>query len=213
MTLRCVEGSLERLGVQHLPLLSIHDAPAALLDRVMGPRGTLAALRALQAQGIVGHIGIAVNNPADNAPYIETGQFAMAVVPEAYSLLNQVATERIFPAAERFGMGVVVAVPLEKGLLATGVRSGLTYPGRSFSAACLAHVGQIEDLCARHGVSLLAAALQYCVRHPVVAAVIPGGRTPAEARANALAGREAIPDAFWPELQPLIRTWAVGEHR
>ncbi len=213
MAMRCIQGSVERLGIDHFPLLYIHDAPKDLLERVMAPGGALAALRKLQSEGVVDHVGIAVNDPQQNAPYVETGEFEIAVVPEAYSLLNQVALERIFPAAERFGMGVVVAVPLEKGLLATGVRSGETYPGRRFSADCLAHVGKIEDVCARHGVSLLAAALQFCTRHPVVATVIPGARTPEEARANALAGAESIPDAFWADLRPLIRTWEAGVHR
>jgi D-threo-aldose 1-dehydrogenase len=213
MTMRCVEGSLERLGRAHLPLLYIHDAPAELFERVMAADGALGALRQLQRQGVVGHIGIANNNPLDNALYSESGEFAMAVVPEAYSLLNQVATERILPAAERFGMGIVLAVPLEKGLLATGIRSGQTYPGRRFSAECLAHVGRLEDLCAEYDISLLAAALQFCLRHPAVTAVIPGGRTPTEARQNALAVRESIPEAFWSALQPLIRTWELGVHR
>ena len=213
MAMRCVEGSMERLGLQHFPLLYIHDAPAELLSRVMGPAGALAALRKLQAEGIVGHIGIAVNDPVENAPYIETGEFAVAVVPEAYSLLNQVAEERIFPVAARLGMGIVIAVPLEKGLLATGVRAGTTYPGRNFSAECLAHVGKIEDVCARHRVSLVAAALQFCTRNEVVATVIPGARTPQEALTNARAGQEPIPEAFWADLQPLIRTWEWHVHR
>jgi len=213
MAMRCVQGSMDRLGVDHFQLLYIHDAPSNLLDRVMGSNGALAALRRLQSEGVVDHVGIAVNDPRENAPYVETGEFEMAVVPEAYSLLNQVALERIFPAAARFNMGVVVAVPLEKGLLATGVRSGAKYPGRNFSAECLAHVGTIEDVCTKHGVSLLAAALQFCTRHPVVATVIPGARTPEEARANAIAGAAAIPEAFWTDLQPLIRTWEWGVHR
>lgn len=213
MAMRCVEESMERLGRNHFPLLYIHDAPSELLPKVMGPNGAFAALRKLQSESIVDRIGVAVNDPAHNTPYIETGEFEVAVVPEAYSLLNQVAEERIFPAAARFGMGIVVAVPLEKGLLATGVRSGATYPGRNFSAECLAHVGKIEDVCARYGVSLLAAALQFCTRHDVVATVIPGARTPAEAAANARAGQERIPEELWTELKPLIRTWEWHVHR
>jgi D-threo-aldose 1-dehydrogenase len=202
-----------RLGLARLPLVYIHDPPAALLSTVVAPGGALMALRSLQAQGVVGHLGIiASNNPSDNAPDVETGEFEMAVVPDAYSLLSQIALERIFPAAERFGMGVVVATPLERGLLATGL-AGLDHAmhhARRFSPECLRQVGLIEEVCRRHGVSLLAAALQYVTRHPVVAATVPGARTPAGARANALAARQAIPEEFWTELQPLIRDWDIA---
>jgi D-threo-aldose 1-dehydrogenase len=211
--MRSVEGSLGRIGVEHLELLYIHDPPRDALDQVMGPGGALEALRKLQAEGVVGHIGIASNYPDDNAPFVETGEFEMAVVPDASSLLNQVALERILPAAERLGMGIVVATPLEKGLLALGARAANT-PGvvpvtRHFSPAVLGHVELIEAICARHGVSLLAAALQYVTRHPAVTTTIPGGKTPAEATANVDAAREVIPDAVWHELEPHITTWDV----
>ena len=67
-----------------------------------------------------------------------------------------------------------------------------------------------RTLCARHGVSLLAAALQYVVRPPVVAATVPGARRPEQATANADAMREPIPDAFWRELEPLIGNFSIA---
>lgn len=213
MSMRCVERSMEKLKVKHFPLLYIHDAPKEVFNKVMGKEGTLAALRKLRNEGVVDYIGIAVNDPEHNAPYIETGEFDAAVVPEAYSLLNQVAEERIFPAVKKYNMGVVIATPLEKGLLATGVQSGVKYPARQFSEECLAHVSKIESLCKRYGISLAAAALQFCTRHPLITTTIPGARTPEEARHNAKAGSEQIPEAFWEELKPLVKHWEKGKHR
>jgi D-threo-aldose 1-dehydrogenase len=207
LSMRCLEGSIERLGLVHLPLVYIHDAPSALLDKVMAPTGTLGALRKLQQQGVVGHVGIAVNDPEKNAPYVETGEFEMAVVPEAYSLLNLRATERIFPAAQKFGMGIVIAVPLEKGLLATGAKAWTGHFRRSFSPEVLAQVARMEEVCDRHGVPIAAAALQFLTRHPAVTASIPGAQTPVEAQANAAAGRVVIPEVLWDELLPLVHTW------
>ena len=109
---RSVETSLTRMGLDHIPVIYLHDPSAAVFDRVMGPGGVLEALRQLQSEGVVGHIGIASNNPWDNAPYIESGESKLPS-PDAFSLLSQVALERIFPAAARFGMGVVVATPLD----------------------------------------------------------------------------------------------------
>jgi D-threo-aldose 1-dehydrogenase len=211
--MRSVEGSLERLGTRRIELLYIHDPPKEALPRVTGKGGALEALRKLQADGVVGHVGIASNYPEDNAPFVETGEFEMAVVPDAYSLLNQVALERIFPAAERFGMGVVVATPLERGLLALGAKGAregnAQFYARVFSDEVLAQVERMEAVCARHGVSLLAAALQYVTRHPVVATTIPGPRSPEEARQNALAARATIPETLWADLEPLVRNWDI----
>src|SRR5437773_2195794 len=117
------------------------------LDEDLAVR-TLQALRRLQANGVVGHVGVASNNPDDNAPYVETGEFEMAVVPDAYSLLSQVALERIFPAAQRFGMGIVVATPLERGILATGVAGAVdAYLGRRFSPEVVQQVEKLEVVC------------------------------------------------------------------
>ncbi|HLZ08113.1 MAG TPA: aldo/keto reductase, partial [Chloroflexota bacterium] len=208
MAMTCIEGSFERLGLPTLPLVYIHDAPASAFDQVMAPDGILAALRKLQGQGLVGHIGIATNNPDQNAVYIESGEFEMAVVPEALSLLNLRITERILPAAEKFGTGLVIATPLEKGLLATGPKGWTNHPRRNFSPEVLAQVGTMEEVCARHRVSLAAAALQFLTRHTAVAASIPGANVPSEAQANARAAREVIPDALWEELMPLVVTWS-----
>ena len=211
-TRRSVETSLRRLKLDHIDVVYIHDPPAAVLPQVMAADGALAALRQFQSQGVVGHVGIASNNPWDNAPYVETGEFEAAVVPDAFSLISQVARERIFPAAERFGMGVVVATPLERGLLATGTRAlrSEDHINRSFSPEVLTHVARLEEVCARHAVSLLAAALQYVVRHPLVATTIPGFRSPDQPSASVAAMLEWIPEAFWEEIEPLVRDFSVA---
>jgi D-threo-aldose 1-dehydrogenase len=211
-TRRSVETSLERLGLDYIPMVFVHDPPAALLSRVLAADGALGALRQMQSEGMVGHVGIASNNPWDNAPYVESGEFEAAVVPDAFSLISQVARERIFPAAERFGMGIVVATPLERGLLATGARAARPedHINRTFSPEVLQQVERIEDMCDRHRVSLLGAALQYVVRHPLVATTIPGFRSPDQPAASVAAMVEPIPTAFWDELDPLVRDFKVA---
>src|SRR4051812_28050595 len=92
-------ASLYVTARQSASSVSIHDPSAHVFDRVMGPDGALAELRKLKSEGVVGHVGIASNNPWDNAPYIETGEFEATVIPDAYSLISNVAVERMFPAA------------------------------------------------------------------------------------------------------------------
>ncbi len=180
---------------------------------VMGKNRALGALRKLQDTGVTRCVGTAANDPRTNAWYIETGEFDAAVVPEALSLINQLAADRILPAAVRHNVGLLIATPVERGLLATGPVDGINYLARKFSQTCLDHVARIQDLCTSHGVPMVAAALQWCTRHPQVAATIPGARVPSEARANANAGAVDIPEAFWIDLGHLIRHFEVDVDR
>lgn len=212
-TLRSVEASLERLGLEQLDLVYIHDAMGVPMEDVMSKNGALGALRRLQTEGVVRFIGSASNDPPTNTPYIETGEFDAAVVPDAWSLLNQEAAERILPAAEKHNIGISCATPLEVGLLATGPIPGKDYGRRQFSQECLDHVAKIQQLCKDYEIPLLAAALQWCARHPQVTTVIPGARTPEEAVENVKAAELEIPETFWDDLAPLVRHWEKGVHR
>ncbi|MDE2998936.1 MAG: aldo/keto reductase [Gemmatimonadota bacterium] len=211
--MRQVDESRQRLGIDAFDVLYIHDAMDIPIEEVMGKDRALGALRRLQDAGVTRFVGTATNDPHTNARYIETGEFDAAVVPEALSLINQLAGDRILPAAVRHDVGLVIATPVERGLLATGPVDGVNYLARSFSRTCLDHVAAIQDLCNGHGVPMVAAALQWCTRHPQVAATIPGARVPAEARANARAGDVDIPEAFWKELAPFIRHFEADVDR
>jgi len=211
--LKSFEGSQERLGMEKFEICYIHDAGGYPVEEVMADNGALGAVRKLQKEGLVNFVGIACNDPEINTPFIETGEFDVAVIPDAWSLLNQTAAERILPAAEKFNMGLCCATPLEIGVLATGPSKALAEGRRTFSEECLARVGEIEALCHRYGISLLAASLQWCSRHPQIACAIPGGRIPEEAEANAKAGAVEISEEFWEELEPLVTHWEKGVHR
>lgn len=211
--MRSMEASQRRLGIERFKVVYIHDAMDMPWEKVMGKGGALEALRALQTRGIVEYIGTASDDPKTNTPYIESGEFDAAVVPRAWSLLNQLAAERILPAAVKHNVGLVIATPLERGLLATGPIPGFYYFDRNYSQACQDHVGKIQALCQAHNIPLVAVSLQWCTRHPQIAATIPGARFPQEAVENAQAASFPIPESFWPELEPLIMHWEEGVDR
>jgi len=205
---RSVDASQARLGIERFEVLYIHDTMGVPMDEVMGPDRALGALRALQKEGIVNFIGTATNDPDANGPYIETGEFDVAVVADAWSLLNQCAERLIFPAAEKHNVGIALATPIERGLLATGPVPGADYLNRSFTPTILDHVGKIKALCDEYGIPLLAAALQWCVRHALVSTTIPGARNAEEARQDIEAGDIEIPETFWEALAPLVRDFS-----
>ncbi|MSU55026.1 MAG: aldo/keto reductase [Candidatus Taylorbacteria bacterium] len=210
---RSVEESLARLKLKRIEIVYVHDAMGASMQDLFGKGKIVDSLRILQKRGLVRFIGTASNDPEVNADLIETGEFDVAVVCEAWSLLNQLAYKRILPAAERHNVGLVIAAPLERGLLATGPVHNMIYDDRNFSQTCLEHVVKIKKLCEKHGISMAAAALQWCTRHPQVASTIPGARLPEEAVSNIKAGEMEIPESFWDDLKPLIRNFEKGNGR
>ncbi len=83
--------------------------------------GTLAALRKLKEQGVVDNIGVGINDPRINEVFIETGEFDCALVPEAYSLMNQYGLKRVFPRPpKRFNMGIATAESSGEGIPCLG---------------------------------------------------------------------------------------------
>ena len=208
--LRSVERSLERMGLDRLEIVYIHDAMGQPMDEVLSDEGALGALRHLQGQGIIKHLGTACNNPPTNLEYIKTGEFDAAVIADCWSLINHIAAREISAEAARHDVGLVGATPLERGLLVTGPRKDTKYLNRIFPQDCLDHVSIIQRLCARYDVSMLAVALQWCTRHPQVASVIPGARIPEEAESCLAAAELEIPGELWDELEPLLKHFATA---
>jgi D-threo-aldose 1-dehydrogenase len=199
-----VTASLDRLGVGHLDVVSVHDS-MDYYDQVMGPDGALQALRELRDQGVIGAIGVGCADPGETARYVATGEFDVAVVANAWSLVNRLMAAKILPAAEEHDVGLIVATPLERGLLAAGASAGATQGGRTHSGVVLDLVRRVEERCRAYEVPLLAVSLQWLTRHPQVASAIPGPRTPEEAASNAGAAAWPIPDQLWAELDPILQ--------
>jgi D-threo-aldose 1-dehydrogenase len=197
-----VLASLRALGRDRIDIVSVHDAMDEF-DEVMAPGGAVVALRQLQEEGLVGNVGVGCADPVATARYVETGEFDVAIVANAWSLVNHRMLDKIAPAADRNKVGLIVATPLERGLLAVGP-VGSEIGGRTHSAEVLDGVKAVESLCASYGVSLLAASLQWVTRHPLVASAIPGARSPGEARANSIAGGADIPESFWHALDEVV---------
>lgn len=197
--------SLERLGLEQLDIVYIHDPMGFPMKDVMAKDGALGALRHLQNQGVVRFVGTAANDPKTNIEYIKTGEFDAAVIADSWSLINQIALHEIFPVAEKHNVGLVTATPIERGLLVTGPVEGMAYLARSFSQDCLNHVVKIQELCNDYKIPLIAVALQWCTRHPQVASTIPGARLPDEAKISMNAAQIKIPDNFWADLEPLVK--------
>ena len=201
--LRQVEESLVRLRRDRIDILYVHDI-GALVHGVDHPArfrealdGAFPALAELKAQGVVGRIGIGVNEIAVCLETLAEVDLDLILLAGRYTLLEQGPLERLLPLCLDRGVGVVVGGPFNSGVLAGG--SHYDYAG--VPPAVAARVQRMQALALRHGIALPAAALQFPLAHPAVVSVIPGARSAAEVRSNAAAMGEAIPAAFWAELK------------
>jgi D-threo-aldose 1-dehydrogenase len=205
--MRNVEQSQERLGLDTFEILYVHDAINVPMEKVLGQGGTLEALRKLQDEGTVRFIGTAANDPDANGPFIETGEFDVAVVADAWSLLTQQASHLIFPAAKMHNVGIALATPFERGLLATGPTGDNRFLNRNFTPEILTHVGLINKICDEFDIPIAAVALHWCLRHPLVSTVIPGVANLVEAQQNMEIAAMEIPEELWQRIDPLIIDW------
>lgn len=208
-TMRSMEFSLERLGVDRIDILYAHDldvfnhgseaALQARLEEFMA--GGYRALLALRDQGVIRAFGAGVNEWQPCQWMLERGDFDIFLLAGRYTLLEQEALESFLPMATTRGVGVVVGGPYNSGVLATGPRPGAFYNYDPAPEWVLQRAGRLQEVCAAHGVRLVDAAFQFPLRHPAVVSVIPGGQGVAEMAANLAAAGAVIPPALWQDLR------------
>ena len=204
--MRSFEDSLQRLGTDRVDILLLHDCDrrnhgAAYPERfaeAMG--GAYRALESLRAQGAVRAIGAGLNEWEACEDFARAGEFDCFLLAGRYTLLDQGALDSFLPLCTARGIGVVLGGPYNSGILATGATAGALYDYAPAAPAILERTRQIEAVCARHGVPLRAAALQFPLSHPAITSVIPGARDPAEVRQNVQLMTTPIPPAFWAEV-------------
>jgi D-threo-aldose 1-dehydrogenase len=204
--LRSLEASLERLGLDRVDTLFIHDidrwthgdAQPARFRQAMA--GAYRALRRLRDEGVVSAIGVGVNEWEVCQQAAEAGDFDGFLLAGRYTLLEQEALRSFLPLCERRGLFVVIGGPFNSGILATGAVGDPRYNYRPAPPEILARVARIEAVCRRHEVPLAAAALQFPLAHPAVKSVIPGARSADEVRQNLALLRVPIPPSLWQDL-------------
>jgi D-threo-aldose 1-dehydrogenase len=207
--MRSFEDSLQRLGLPRIDLLLIHDldithhgsdaSVTAYLTEVHN--GGFRALAELKQAGLIGGFGAGINELGMMPRFLDLMEIDFFLVALPYTLLDTDVLDSEFPRCAERGVGFVIGAPFASGILATGAAAGARYRYADATPEILARVKQIEAVCARHAVSLPAAALQFPLGHPSVASVIPGALLPEHVDRNVAAFRHAIQAEFWAELK------------
>jgi D-threo-aldose 1-dehydrogenase len=197
------EESLERLGVDRVPLLYLHDPERISFEDGVASGGPVEALVRLRDAGRVDHIGVAGGPVGLLARYLDTGKFDVLLSHNRYTLLDRSA-EQLFASAHERGIGVVNAAPYGGGMLAKGpdVQTKYGYGERDNRVGDAARA--MAEACARHGVPLAAAALRFSMRAPFVDATIVGVSSPERVAQTLDYASQDIPDALWAELETMV---------
>ena len=196
--LRSFESSLERLGVDHIDILLVHD-PDDHEDQAM--REAFPALIELREQGLVTAIGAGMNQWEMELRFARELPLDCFLLAGRYTLLEQRALAEFLPYCDANGISVIAGGPYNSGILASDLGDAASYNYRAAPPEMLDRARAIKTVCDRYEVPLKAAALQFILAHPAIAAVIPGAASVAEVEENARMVETPIPGALWAELK------------
>jgi D-threo-aldose 1-dehydrogenase len=205
--MRSIDHSLQRLGIERIDIALIHDLARDWLGDEFSNQlrvamdGAYRALTELKASGQIGAIGLGVNEVSACEEAMGRGDFDCFLLAGRYTLLEQGALDHFFPACEKRGISIIIGGPFNSGLLARVGKPDATYNYGAVPAEIAERAVALLEACSRHNVPLPAAALQFPLAHPVVAAVIPGARNAAEVASHWEWARLRIPGALWEELR------------
>jgi D-threo-aldose 1-dehydrogenase len=200
--LRSLEGSLQRLGVDRVDVVLVHD-PDEHED--IARREAVPALAELREQGVIRAVGLGMNQAEMLARFVRDTDVDVVLVAGRWTLLDRRAGEELLPLALERGVGVIAAAPFNSGVLATSPPAdGATFDYAPAPADVLARARRLGSTTAQAGVPPPAAALQFPLRHPAVLTVAAGFRSAWEVRQAVDNLAAPVPDALWAELDAAV---------
>lgn len=207
--MRSLEFSLERLGLDYVDILFVHDCDVfthgseAARDKHVATvlKDGHRALVKLREEGVIKAFGAGVNEWQVCETLTKGGSFDLFLLAGRYTLLEQEALNSFLPLTEERGIGIVLGGPYNSGILATGPKPGAYYNYDRAPKEILDRVRKIEAVCAAHKVKLAEAALRFPLMHKSVVSVIPGAASPKEVALNVKTLNAKIPKALWRDLK------------
>jgi len=207
---RSIEDSLQRLGLDRLDIVFVHDLSPDnkfLPDdwETLWPvaeQGAFPALTRLREERVIDGWGMGVNRPEPILRCLEVADSDVHLLASQYSLVDHAnAVEQVLPAAREHGVSFVVGSALNAGFLGGEPRYNYGEENSLIPADKRERLATLRAVAGRHGVDLVAAALQFSLAPSVVFSLIVGTANPLHVLANHAALRAKIPADFWQELR------------
>ena len=196
---RSVENSLEKLGLDQIQLLYLHDPEYGNIEEIMGKGGAVEELVRCREEGLIAHLGIA-GGPIDvMTRFVEMGVFEVAISHNRYTLLNTEA-DPFWDVCAKYEVAAVNAAPYGSGILVKGPSNYPRYKYQPAPPELLKRAYQVEAVCQRFGVTMAAAALQFSLRDPRISSTIVGVAQREHLEETFKLAQEPIPPELWDEL-------------
>lgn len=193
---RSLEESRERLGLDSLPIVYLHDPENTTWERAMAADGPVAALVAARERGVIAHLGISGGPVALLRRFVATGLFEALITHNRFTLVDRSAAPLLDEADAR-GMGVLNASPYGGGMLTSWPLPTTRYAYGEAPEGLRRAADEIGRLCAEASVELAAVALQFSLRDPRITSTIVGMRTPADLDESVRLAQVHVPDEIW----------------
>lgn len=188
---RVMEESLKRLQTDYIDLYLLHNPDVTVLRN--GEVWELLERR--KREGKIRHYGVSINKMEEGVAAVQDGR--SDAIQIEYNLLDQNPAAEVFPLAQKANVGVIVRVPLRRGLLTGKLRpedqkrfQGEDVRARNFAGEIFKRELEKVELLRfleKPGRSLAQAAIAFCLGHPAVSVVIAGARNEKQMRENAAA--------------------------
>jgi D-threo-aldose 1-dehydrogenase len=208
--MRSLEFSLERLGLDRVDILYVHDldifthgskaASDARIDEFFS-RKAYDAMISLRDQGVIKAIGGGINEWQVCQTLTERGDFDLFLLAGRYTLLEQEALQSFLPLCQKRGIGIALGGPYNSGILARGPSEGAQYNYSDAPQSVIDQVAKIDAVCKRYNVRMIEAALKFPLLHPAVLSVVPGGQSVEEVLSNRDILDAPITPALWADLK------------
>jgi D-threo-aldose 1-dehydrogenase len=194
---RSFNESLERMGLDHLDIVLMHDAEEHIKEAIENAFPVLAQYR---SQGLIKAVGIGINYVEPALEIMKNTDLDIALIAGRYTLLDQIAHNELFPYALAHNIDITMGGVLNSGVLANPV-AGATYNYLPASDEIISRAARIGNFLKERNIPLISAALQFPLRHPAVTSVLTGPRNVKELLSNVDDFNRELPIDIWAELE------------
>src|ERR1700747_1818510 len=207
---RSLEDSLQRLGIDHIDVVFVHDISSDNLllpmpwpeEFAVALNGAFPALSQMRDEGVIKAWGIGVNTPEPILRVMQESDPDVSLLASQYSVIDHAnALNNVFPVARQRAVSFVVGSSLNAGFISGSPRYNYGKDNWNMSQDHLAKRERLRAVANRFGVDLRTAALQFSAAPDVVVSLVVGAHTETQALANATSMNTTIPRAFWAELK------------
>jgi D-threo-aldose 1-dehydrogenase len=207
---RSIEDSLQRLGVDALDIVFVHDLspdnaylPSPWEEQFeIARKGAFSALTQMREEGTIKGWGLGVNRPEPIMKLLEVADPDVCLLASQYSLIDhENALHHVFPAARAKGVSFVVGSSLNAGFLSGSQRYNYGRENYNIPQPIIEKREKLREVAERHGVDLRTAALQFSATPDIASALVVGAASEQQIVADFSSMQVKIPAAFWAELK------------